>query len=56
MINIILTPILTSKPILKKIKENFDGKSRHLLIVPDRFTLSYEKSAIDFIGNNDESM
>lgn len=55
MINIILTPILTSKPILKKIKENFDGKSRHLLIVPDRFTLSYEKSAIDFIGNNDES-
>ena len=55
MINIILTPILTSKPILKKIKENFDGKSRHLLIVPDRFTLSYEKSAIDFIGNDDES-
>ncbi|MGN0797063.1 MAG: PD-(D/E)XK nuclease family protein [Christensenellales bacterium] len=55
MINIILTPILTSQPILKKIKENFDGKSRHLLIVPDRFTLSYEKSAIDYIGRDDDS-
>lgn len=56
MINIILTPILTSQPILKKIKDNFDGKSRNLLIVPDRFTLSYEKSAIDYIGRDDDSM
>lgn len=41
---------------MKKIKDNFDGKSRHLLIVPDRFTLSYEKSAIDYIGRDDDSM
>ncbi|MGN0771575.1 MAG: PD-(D/E)XK nuclease family protein [Christensenellales bacterium] len=53
MINLILTPVLTSEPILQKIKNNFDGKSRHLLIVPDRFTLSYEKSAIDYLGSGE---
>ncbi len=50
MINLILTPVLSPQPILDKIKGRFDGKSKHLLIVPDRFTMSYEKQALEYLG------
>ena len=50
MINLILTPVLSSKPILDKIKSRFDGKSKHLLIVPDRFSMSYERLALEHLG------
>ncbi|MEG2413556.1 MAG: PD-(D/E)XK nuclease family protein [Clostridia bacterium] len=49
MIELLLTNTLESFPILSKLKANFAGHSKHILIVPDRFTLSYEKAALEFL-------
>ena len=50
MFEIILTDTLTSTPILDALKKNYVRGTRHLVIVPDRFTLSYERAVLKRLG------
>lgn len=56
MLEIILTDTLTSTPITDALKSKYSRGTRHLVIVPDRFTLSYERAvlqALDLKGTFD---
>ena len=46
MLEIILSDTLTSTPVLDALKKNYVRGTRHLVIVPDRFTLSYERAVL----------
>lgn len=50
MINLILTNSLDNSSILQALKHNYNPQKRQMLLVPDRFTLSYEKSVLDVLG------
>lgn len=50
MIELILTNTLDSFPILEKLKNSLNQTKRHLLFVPDRFSLSYQKAVLEHLG------
>lgn len=50
MLDMILTNVQDSSPILDRLREQYRAGSRHLLIVPDRFTLSYERAVLQALG------
>ncbi|MEG1608224.1 MAG: hypothetical protein RR348_00005, partial [Clostridia bacterium] len=50
MINLILTNSLDNRCILEAIKQDFKLGNKQMALVPDRFTLSYEKSILDTLG------
>ena len=50
MIELILTNTLDSAPILEKLKQCRSQAKRHILFVPDRFSLSYQKAALEYLG------
>lgn len=50
MIELILTNTLDSFPILEKLKNSLGETKRHLLFVPDRFSLSYQKAVLEHLG------
>ena len=50
MIELILTNTLDSFPILEKLKNSLKETKRHLLFVPDRFSLSYQKAVLEHLG------
>lgn len=50
MIELILTNTLDSFPILEKLKNSLKETRRHLLFVPDRFSLSYQKAVLEHLG------
>lgn len=56
MINIIRTDSLRSDLIIEKIRKNVidNNKSKHLIIVPDRITLSYKIKILDYISQMQE--
>ena len=49
MIELILTNTLDSAPILEKLKSSRKEAKRHLLFVPDRFSLSYQKAVLEYL-------
>lgn len=49
MLEMILTNSLDSRAILERMKERYRRGRKMLLIVPDRFTLSYERALLDFL-------
>lgn len=50
MIELILTNTLDSFPILEKLKSSLNQTKRHLLFVPDRFSLSYQKAVLEYLN------
>jgi len=50
MIELILTNTLDSAPILQKLKNTRSSAKQNILIVPDRFSLSYQKSTLEYLG------
>ena len=50
MFNVILTDCLTSRPLTEELSKNYRRGTRHLVIVPDRFTLSYERAVLRELG------
>lgn len=50
MIELILTNTLDSFPILEKLKNSLKETKKHLLFVPDRFSLSYQKAVLEHLG------
>ena len=46
MFELILSDCLTSRPVTDALKKNYRRGTRHLVIVPDRFTLSYERAIL----------
>lgn len=50
MIELILTNTLDSFPILDKLKNSLDKTKKHLVFVPDRFSLSYQKAVLEFLN------
>ncbi|MDE5618345.1 MAG: hypothetical protein K2I79_02535, partial [Clostridia bacterium] len=47
MLNLIFTDSLQSQPITDAVKGRYGLGDNHLIIVPDRFTLSYERAVLD---------
>lgn len=50
MIELILTNTLDSAPILEKLKNSRSQAKKHLLFVPDRFSLSYQKAVLEYLN------
>lgn len=50
MIELILTNTLDSAPILEKLKKSRGQTQKHLLFVPDRFSLSYQKAVLEYLN------
>ncbi len=50
MIELILTNTLDSAPILDKLKERTAKSKKHILFVPDRFSLSYQKAVLEHLN------
>lgn len=50
MIELILTNTLDSFPILEKLKNSLGQTKKHLLFVPDRFSLSYQKAVLEYLN------
>lgn len=50
MIELIFTNTLDSFPILEKLKNSLSETKKHLLFVPDRFSLSYQKAVLEHLG------
>lgn len=50
MINIFLTNRFENSNILDQLKTNYAKGGKHLLVVPDRFTLAYEKAVLDYLN------
>ncbi len=46
----ILTDALDSQAILRRLRADYRAGQKYLLIVPDRFTLSYERAALEILG------
>ena len=49
MIELILTNTLDSAPILEKLKTSRSKAKKHMLFVPDRFSLSYQKAVLEYL-------
>ncbi|MDE5990165.1 MAG: hypothetical protein K2H36_01105, partial [Clostridia bacterium] len=49
MIELILTNTLDSAPILEKLKTSRSKAKKHILFVPDRFSLSYQKAVLEYL-------
>lgn len=49
MIDLILTNTLDSKPILDRLKSRLGKAKKHILFVPDRFSLSYQKAVLEHL-------
>ncbi|MDE6361652.1 MAG: exodeoxyribonuclease V subunit gamma, partial [Clostridia bacterium] len=49
MIELILTNTLNSNPILDKLKSKLATGKKHILFVPDRFSLSYQKATLEHL-------
>ena len=50
MLNLILTDTLVSQPITDALASRYGKGGNHLVIVPDRFTLSYERVLLRRLG------
>ena len=50
MLNLILTDTLVSQPITDALASRYGKGGNHLVIVPDRFTLSYERALLRRLG------
>ena len=50
MIELILTNTLNSNPILDKLKSKLGEGKKHILFVPDRFSLSYQKTTLEHLN------
>ena len=50
MIELILTNTLDSTPILDKLKSRVGESKKHILFVPDRFSLSYQKAVLEHLN------
>lgn len=50
MIELILTNTLNSDPILDKLKSKLGTGKKHILFVPDRFSLSYQKATLEHLN------
>lgn len=50
MIELILTNTLDSAPILEKLKSSTASSKKHMLFVPDRFSLSYQKAVLEYLN------
>ncbi|MDE5755912.1 MAG: PD-(D/E)XK nuclease family protein [Clostridia bacterium] len=50
MIELILTNTLNSNPILDKLKSKLGAGKKHILFVPDRFSLSYQKAVLEHLN------
>ncbi|MDE6870175.1 MAG: exodeoxyribonuclease V subunit gamma [Clostridia bacterium] len=50
MIELILTNTLNSNPILDKLKSKLGAGKKHILFVPDRFSLSYQKATLEHLN------
>ncbi|MDE6372288.1 MAG: exodeoxyribonuclease V subunit gamma, partial [Clostridia bacterium] len=50
MIELILTNTLNSNPILDKLKSKLGAGKKHILFVPDRFSLSYQKATLEYLN------
>ncbi len=49
MIELILTNTLDSAPILGRLKSRIGKTKKHILFVPDRFSLSYQKAVLEYL-------
>lgn len=50
MIELILTNTLDSSPILDKLKSKMGAGKKHILFVPDKFSLSYQKAVLEHLN------
>lgn len=50
MIELILTNTLDSAPILDRLKSRIGKSKKHILFVPDRFSLSYQKAVLEHLN------